>query len=628
MAEVMAQQDSLQAAGEELSDTAAESLATTEAESAPVFNKPPWYEPLIPVLDARVQADVSRVVVTGGLEAPIGRLFKMQGRARLSGTNTSYRQFDREVDATNFDLGVVGKVPSWGDLDVQVLRNSSFDENVLPQGALVLEYEAREIHASLTGNRDLGTGFRAHWGLRGDVEDLDRTDRGVSNDRSLAGGAVNAVWGNRGPWHDFSTRYGYDRQSGERTLRDQPGDAVTERDTLWVRGNVNGGPRFNVTRNFNGVVDTLGVLNPVGEEHESSWQNSWTADLRSRPLPRLAMNAGASQSYSESSHTFSREGLVQLGTSQFDAEGIIRYAMAGSLKVRFNFLDRFNDRRPRGSIDFRGKESRISRNAVAQFRHGLSQIIDLHLDLQETLDQNINEALTNENDRDRHVLRSDLKLLSDPWRWFQVEVAGAYSLEQEINIDAARVDNNQDSDLYEVRGNFLVDPEGGWRFIQNYRLQIRIIDRIGFIQGDKFNKQGQWDNRVEYRFANGVFIDGQYLVDYRRNGDRDTSRPDDEVYIYRGARRDHRVGFGVRVPVAGMDFDARTERGFLRDNSLSRPLIEDRGKITVGLRGDWRFWRDRGTFTLNASRILQFGPRVLDVQKDYWLMNTSMRVAF
>jgi hypothetical protein len=179
-----------------------------------------------------------------------------------------------------------------------------------------------------------------------------------------------------------------------------------------------------------------------------------------------------------------------------------------------------------------------------------------------------------------------------------------------------------------VRGNFLVDPEGGWRFIQNYRLQIRIIDRIGFIQGDKFNKQGQWDNRVEYRFANGVFIDGQYLVDYRRNGDRDTSRPDDEVYIYRGARRDHRVGFGVRVPVAGMDFDARTERGFLRDNSLSRPLIEDRGKITVGLRGDWRFWRDRGTFTLNASRILQFGPRVLDVQKDYWLMNTSMRVAF
>jgi hypothetical protein len=386
--------------------------------------------------------------------------------------------------------------------------------------------------------------------------------------------------------------------------------------------------RLDFARNVNGVVDTLGVLNPVGEEHESTWQNGWTVDLRSRPLPRLALNAGASQSYSESSHTFSREGLVQLGTSQFDAEGIIRYAMAGSLKVRFNFQDRFNDRRPRGTIEFRGKESRISRNAVAQFRHALSQIIDLHLDLQETLDQNINEAVTNENDRDRHVLRSDLKLLSDPWRWFQVEVAGAYSLEQEINIDAARVDNNQDSDLYEVRGNFLIDPEGGWRFIQNYRLQIRIIDRIGFIQGDKFNKQGQWDNRVEYRFANGVFLDGQYIVDYRRNGDRDTSRPDDEVYVYRGVRRDHRLVFGIRVPVAGVDFDVRTERGFLRDYSLLRPIIEDRGKITVGLRGNWQFWRDRGTFTLNASRILQFGPRVRDEQRDYWLMNTSMRVAF
>jgi hypothetical protein len=179
-----------------------------------------------------------------------------------------------------------------------------------------------------------------------------------------------------------------------------------------------------------------------------------------------------------------------------------------------------------------------------------------------------------------------------------------------------------------VRGNFLIDPEGGWRFIQNYRLQIRIIDRIGFIQGDKFNKQGQWDNRAEYRFASGVFIDGQYIVDYRRNGDRDVSRPDQEVYIYRGARRDHRLLFGVRVPVAGMEFEARTERGFLRDDSGFRPVSEDRVKISAGVRGKWQFWRDRALFTLNASRILQFGPRVREEQKDYWLMNTSMRVAF
>lgn len=646
--EVMALADSAAAD----SSAVAEPTATPSGPPVTLLPPPePWYTPLVPTVDGRIESNVTRIVKTAGIEAPLGGFVNMNGRARFSITDTEYRQFERDAEATNFSLDLNGVVPSWGDLDLNVIRNTSYDENRLPPRTplddpevLVLEYELRELHATLAGNRDLGNGFRAHWGVRGDVEDVQRTDKGVANDRALLGGAADAVWGTRGPWHDFSVRYGYDRRAGDRVLRDQIADAVTERDTVWTRGRVDMGPRLIVdldarrttfvedrldyARNINGVIDTLGVLEPVGKEHESTWQTSWDMDLRSRPLPRLAVNGGAGQAYSESDFSFSREGLVKLSNDNLDAEGILRYAVAGSLRVRYSYTDRANNRRARGSTVFRGEEARVSKRIEALFRHRAARRIDVHFDLQQTLDQNINESPENQNDRDRLVTRTDLKIISDPWEWFDVNAAAAYSYEEEINIDAARVGNNRNSDLFEVRGSFTIDPEGGWRFAQNYRMQIRIIDRLDPQDSDEFNKQGQWDNRVEYRFANGVFTEAQYIVDYRRNGERDPTQVDDNGYVYGGPRRDHRAVFGVRVPIAGAELAVATERGFLRDESGFFPLDEDRGKFSAGLKGNWQFWRNRGTFSLNATRILQFGPRVRDDQRDYWVMNTSLRLGF
>jgi hypothetical protein len=640
----MAQADSLNAVQGD-SSVVVEAVADTIL-TVPSPAGPPWWDPLRPTLDGRVTSDVSRGVLNGGIEAPIGRLIPgWQGRARYTGTQTEFRQFDRESTATNLNLSVNGSAGVVGELDFEALRNTSYDENRLSSGqVLVLEQDTKEVHASLAGGLELENGTRFAWGARGDAEDVQRTDRGVANDRDLLGGAVRGTWGTRGPWHDFSARYGYDVRGGERALRDRVGDALSERDTLWARGQVDVGLRLNLsmdarrttfvenrldfTRNQNGVVDTLGVLEPVGDEHESTWENSWSVDLRTRPFPRLAVNAQASQRYSESSYTLSRAGLVQLRNDQLATDAVIRYAEAGSLRVSYTYSDRANDRRPLGSGEFRGEEARVSQTAQAEFRHKASDIIDLHLDLQQTLDQNINEAPDNLTDVDRLSTRGDLKLLSDPWDWLQIEAAGAYSVEEEINIDAARVNSNQVMDLYEVRGNFIVDPPGGWRFIQNYSMRIQIFDRVVGIEDDRFNKNGVWDNRAEYRFANGVFTDAQYIVDYRRNGRRDRDRPDDEVYIYQGARRDHRLLFGIRIPIGVAELEARTERGFLRDDSGFAPVSEDRGKITFGLRGNWQFWANRGTLTVNAQRIAQFGPRVRAETEDYWVMNTSLRVAF
>lgn len=622
----------------------AESLSVDAADTAAAVSAPPWYTPLIPTLDGRVESTLTRVLVSAGVEAPLGQFVGMQGRTRYQRTNTSYRQFERDAEASNFSLTLAGPVTGWAELDVDAKRDTSYDENRIGGQDLVLEYDVRELRTTLSGNRDFGRGLSGRWGVRGDVEDVNRTDKGVANDRTLAGGAGGAALKTQGPWHDFSTRYGYDRRSGERTLRDLTDDAVTERDTVWARGSIDFGLRFNLdldarrttfvedrldyARNVNGVVDTLNVPDPVGQEHESTWERRWNVDLRTRVLPRLSFNAGASRSYSESQYTFSREGLVLLGNDSYDAESVLRYAEAGSLKVRASYVDRYNDRRARGNASFRGEESRVTKLANMQLRHRVTPILDLHFDLQETLDQNVYEEQGNPNDRDRLVDRGDLKLVSDPWEWMQVEVVGTYSKEQSINIDAARVSNNQTSDLYEVRSNLILDPEGGWRFIQNYRLQIRIIDVVASIAEDRFNKQGQWDNRVEYRFANGILVDGQYVVDYRRNGSRDPARPDQEAYIYGGPRRDHRVVAGVRIPVAGFEFETRAERGFLRDDSGFVPLDENRGKFSSGVRGNWQFWDRRGKLTLNASKVNEYGPRVREEAKDYWIVNTSLRVAF
>lgn len=645
LAEALAKQDSLRAAG---TDSAAIDLATPDqVELVPVT---PWWDPLRPTIDGRVQSSVSSVVITGGIEAPLAEFIPgMMGRARYSRTNTEYRQNDRNTEASNLNFDANSDPFALGEFDFSFRRNTSYDENRGRNPApgtppLILEHDIRELSAQIVGQRDLGSGLRAIWSARGEVEDVERNERGVANDRELLGGAVAGGWGTRGPWHDFVARYGYDRRSGDRTLRDQTGDALTERDTLWARGQIDFGERLNIDadarrttfvedrldflRSENGIVDTLGVANPVGQEHESTWVNTWDVDVRSRPFRRIAINGGARSSFKETNNTLSRAQVVQLSNEQFNAESIIRYAQAGSLRVRLQWTEQYNDRRAKGAAEFRGKETRVSKLGEAEFRQQVSSLIEVHLDLQQTLDQNINDDPDNQNDRDRLNTRSDLKLISDPWEWFRVEVAGAYVYTQEINIDASRVNTNQNTDLYEVRGNFFVDPEGGWRFIQNYRMQIKIIDRVVGIEEDRFNKQGQWDTRAEYRFANGVFVDGQYIVDYRRNGDRDPDRPDEEVYIYGGPRRDHRVSFGIRVPVPLVEFEARTEQGFLRDDSRTIPVNQDRGRLDLGFRGNWRFWQGRGTLTADAYRVKQYGPLVREESRDYWDMNASLRVSF
>ena len=539
--------------------------------------------------------------------------------------------------------------PHFGEFDITLLRNTNYDENRGRNPApgtppLILEYDIREVHAEVLGQRGLGMGLRAIWAARGDIEDIERNERGVAIDSETAGGAVAGGWGTKGPWHDFVARYGYDRSGGPRTLRDQTEDGLTERDTLRLRGKIDFGARLNIDldaqrttfvedrldflRSENGIVDTLGVANPVGNEHESTWASTWDVDMRSRPAPRVALNAGARVSFKETTHTLSKAAVVQLANDQFNAESILRYAQDGSLKVRVSYTEQYNDRRTKGETEFRGKEIRVSKLAEAEFRQRVSSLIEVHLDLQQTLDQNIYDDPDNLNDRDRLNTRTDLKLVSDPWDWFQVQVAGAYVLTEEINIDAAQVNTNQNTDFYEVRGNFIVDPTGGWRFVQNYLMSIKIIDRVVGIEDDRFNKSGQFDTRAEYRFASGVFVDGQYIVSYRRNGDRDPDQPEDEVYIYGGAYRDHKVNVGVRVPLPLIEFEARAERGFLRDDSRRIPVSQDRGRINLGFRGNWGFWNGRATLTADASRVQQFGPLVREETKDYWDMNASLRVSF
>jgi hypothetical protein len=599
----------------------ADSLAVSEADSSSLqavidqaaaeaaAAAPSWWNPLLPTLDGRVRSSVQSVVITAGIEAPVAALIpNMTGRARYSRTDTDFRQRDQSTEATNFNFDATTQPFALGEVDISILRNTSYDENrgrdpVPGEQPLITENDIRELHAELVGQRSLGNGMRAIWGARADVEDVERAQFGVDNDREL-----------------------------------------TERDTMWARGKIDFGQRFNVDldarrttfveerldflRSENGIIDTLGVANPVGEERESTWTNTWDVDLRTRPLPRLAVNAGARHSFKETNLTLSRAEITQLANDQLNAEAIIRYAQSGSLKVRMSRNEQYNDRRSRGSDVFRGKETRLSRLAEAEFRQQVTSLIQLHVDLQQTLDQNINEDPDNENDRDRLNTRADAKLVADPWTWFRVEASGSYVYTEEINIDANRVDANQNTDLYEVRGSFILDPEGGWRFIQNYRMQIKVIDRLAGIKDDRFNKQGQFDTRAEYRFGSGVHVDGQYIVDYRRNGDRDEEFPDDEVYIYGGPRRDHRVNFGIRIPVPLVELTARTERGFLRDYSRTIPVEQDRGRINMGFRGNWSLWAGRATISADASHIRQFGPLVREETKAYWDMNASVRVSF
>lgn len=604
-----------------------------------------WYQKLAPKMGADVESNLTSIRLRGTLEASVFTALGTNGDVRYTATNTSYRQTDRDQKQRNLTSSIRDDLGAFGELEFSIGRNTNREENRLTSGELlVLDYAENDAKLGIEGRRDLGDDFEHIWILRGEIEDVQQTNRGVENNRSLAGAAITSVWRHERERWNVAGRYGADRRSGTRTVLSRDADANAARDTLGGKFVLSLGPkldfdvlaqrasfieeRLDFARNASGAIDTAGTTQKVGNERESTMHRSIDVRLRARPLRRVSFNTRLGSSFSESEYAFSRQGVVQNGRQDLSTDIGFRYAAAGSLQVGYSYADNYNDRRITGSDQFRGRESRKAQSVEFSMKQRLFSVSDLNASVKQSLDQNIFNEVNNDNDRDRLLERGDLTIKSRVFEDISLDVGGTVSRTQDINIAASRVNNNKEERLIEVRGGYTWNPPSGLRVVQNYRLQIRYIDFVNSDDRDQFNKQGQLKTVVDYDLASGTDFSFEYVVDFRRTGQRDSSEPYREVYIGDQRRFDHRVRASIGVPYRGFRLDVGTERGYLREERGIRETNEDRGSVSFKLSGNRRFWANKVDLRLNVERVLQFGPRVREEQKDYWIARSGVTVSF
>ncbi|HKK71642.1 MAG TPA: hypothetical protein VKA86_10520 [Candidatus Krumholzibacteria bacterium] len=617
--------------------------ASADAPAAPQASR---WNALRPTTTAEFNANVTRILLSGRITAPLADLVDAGGSTEATVRRTTYRQFDREQEETglrsSYDDSFFGDA---AQLKLNVSRRTSFDENRPGTGdPIVLDFRSADASMVLEGNHPLTDGFSHHWAVRGDIEDVEQVNRNVSNDRNLAGAGLTSVWRRQGDAVDLRARYGYKRSTGTRLVRESSDDATAELDTLGARLDLDALPRTNLSveaqrttffeerldfaRNANGVVDTLNTLRPVGREREVRSSYDLSTRVDTAPVERLTLAGSASTEFSETEYRFSQQGIVQRGGESFDAGATFHYAEAGSVEVRYDFSNRFNDRRVRGGADFRGRESTKNYEVGATLRQAMFARSDLELRASQSLTQSIFEETGNNNDRDRLIDDFSAEIATDAIAHTQLRVGGTARRTLELNIAADRVGNNKEEVLYEVRGSYTFDPPGGFSAAQTYRLQIVFRDFLDGIDRDSFNKQGQVTSRADYTFSGGGAVGVEWLSDFRSTGARDPASPVRELYVTESTRNDQRVVFDVSIPVSTLTFSARTERGFLDQETRGRESTEERGRLNLRLTGNRSFFSDRAQLRLDIERVLQFGPRVRDEQRDYWVANTTLTVEF
>lgn len=636
--------DSLLALAEENADE------TPQAVQAP----PAWYTFLTPTLRGTVRASVSDVSVRGSLSAPVFGAIGAKGSIQADEGRTTYRQFDRDQEDDSLRGDLSKKLGESINLRVDFARRTNRDENRPVTGdPIVLELESRNASASLDGLHDLPAGFTHRWAVAGDVEDVDQSNRNVRNDRSLASAGLSSIWTRTSEAGEVKARYGYKRSTGDRLIRGITQDATVEVDTLQAKFALLSLPRTNLDldltrstffeerldfrRNANGVIDTVGVVDPVGEEREVSENYAMILNGSARVLPSLNLTSRRSYDFEQTTFRLSDQRLTEQVNQATNLGATWSYASAGSLQIDYRFQRRDSDRyaEPDPSLpadersDRRGPEITKTYTVSARLRQGLFAQSGLLLEARQQLNQNVFREADNDNDRDRLIEEAAGEIETRAVPWTTANVRGTIRNTREVNIAADRVGNNKDELLYEVRTTYTIDPPGGLSASQTYRLQIVFRDYFDGIDRDTYNKQGQVTTNVDWTFPKGGRLGLEYLSDFRSTGNRDEFEPVRELYFTTSVREDRRLTARASVPIAGVTVTAAAERGFLDQEQAGRFTEEERGKLSLRAKGQWKFFKKENVvLDIDVERVVQFGPRVRDEQEDYWVANSAVTVTF
>lgn len=607
-----------------------------------------WLDSVKPTLSVDVTANVQQITRRARLSAVAQLLDGGTSTTNLMIDDKDYRQQDRDSRQRNFDTSFSRLLGSWAGVDLRFSNAFNEDRTVFTNGIeSLIESDQSNATLDLKGAPQKVGGLRHVWALAADVNDVQGSNRDVTNNRSLASAGATSRWKFETPKVLAEGRFGYDKAQGDVALGAAISDGTTTQDTLGTTFSYTEGEKLKIRtvldrfsmkeerldflRNSSGVIDTVGTLDEdkVGREREVRATDRVGITASTRPFDRIAFNTGFQRSRTETQYLLSHQGLEIRDDNDFDADMTFRYAQAGSLSVRFGWSDLWDDRRTKGSDEFRGRESRINKDVSMEIAQRLMAATDLSVSISQLLTQNIFEDLNNQNDRDQLFDRLDASLTSRAIEDLQLRLAGTLGVTSLVNIDAERVANNKEDRLFEARGNVRWTPWQGLSLTQDYRMQIVFIDFHNSNDRDQFNKQGVMATEVGYGLPQGWKFSLRYSVDFRRNGTRD---PSAEGVKYRTDLRrfDHKLLASIQIPVKGLTFSLDTTRGFLRDSTpgaRAGSTTEDRGEIRMNVSGS-RTILKKATLRVDVERVLAYGPRVRPESEDYWVANSGLVVSF
>jgi len=399
--------------------------------------------------------------------------------------------------------------------------------------------------------------------------------------------------------------------------------------------------RLDYETDFRGVAifDPDTRLKIVGKEKET--RNITNIQLKADT--RIYRSIRASLSYGfdrkETQYILSQQGFIPEQGQNFNGDLWFRYARSGSLKVNLTLNERWDDRRPADTEEFRGRHYTVSNGVSFSMDQRLLAASSLRLVYAQDLAQQIYDYTLETGTQDTDVLsnRYEAKLSSKAIPSVNVALGSSFKTTSNIFLDALQVaNNNRDLNTWKVTGDYSWKLSPAVTFGQSYQLSIDYTDyHYSYVEQvdrrDKFYKRTQMKTDLDITFPGAVDFSVSHVVDRTRGGTKQLVNGVESLsYTDDATRRqdEQRLNLAMHIPLFGYTFSVETSRVF---RTLRGEDEERQGDLRIGLSGQSRFLHDRLVLGLDMGYVWAFGPpRVIRIDRDrrYFTSNTYLSWTF
>jgi len=355
--------------------------------------------------------------------------------------------------------------------------------------------------------------------LSGSIDDLQGENQGQRNDvaNAIMSGAVRSkksiVDG-----LSVATSLDEERSEGDRALGLTTSPSTADGDSLgggvfFQRGNWESSFRvrqsnynrryLDYRRNSNGIIDTFQVAQKIVEELErqDALSLEWVNEYYYR---RVGIKTALARDVDEQDYRVSGVGLKENHQDEVVVNLSFRYSSKDSVTFRHKYLWKWDDQTYKGATVSRGRQISQRREFDMTVQQRVFAHTNATVKYSAGLTQDFAENQFNDNDRDRYVVDSSVKLATDWSGKFRTSMSLSYNHVEDISIRQSRSANNNEKDTYEIVPGYFW-PLAGWLDLQqDFRISIQFTNYVfsgypGVSRQDDYNKRGNLNTRVTLR---------------------------------------------------------------------------------------------------------------------------------